>query len=85
MGRYLRLRTRLRHPLVPYGDWVGGAQYLGVLDLEPLLGTLIVAGRRMRRENPTGGMRHRGRGPHPKQGITHFKRRVGDISRNQMG
>ena len=53
MGRYLRLWTRLRRPQILYGDWVGGAQDLGALGLEPLSGTLIVAGR---------GMRHRGGG-----------------------
>ncbi|MEC8203545.1 MAG: hypothetical protein VX075_08655, partial [Pseudomonadota bacterium] len=66
----------------PYGDWVGVGQDLGALGLKPLSGILIVAGRRMLRENPTEGIRRGGRGPRSNQGITHFKRRVGDISQN---
>ena len=54
MGRFLRLWTRLWRPPLAYGDWVGGGQDLGALGLKPLSGILIVAGRRMRRENPTG-------------------------------
>ena len=85
MGRYLRLWTRFRHPLASYGDWVGGGQDLGALGLKTLSGILIVAGRRMRRDNPTGGDSAQGAGPRSKQGITHFKRRVVVISQNQMG
>ncbi|MEC7538632.1 MAG: hypothetical protein VYB59_15250, partial [Pseudomonadota bacterium] len=79
------LWTRLWRPLLAYGDWVGGGQDLGALGLKPLTGILIVAGRRMRRENPTGGMRRRGRGPWSKQGITHFKRRVGKPAKIKWG
>ena len=68
MGRYLRLWTRFRHPLASYGDWVGGGQDLGALGLKTLSGILIVAGRRMRRDNPTGGIRRRGRGRVPNRG-----------------